>query len=110
MANEKVKNVEVQKVDTKKVEAKVVKIATIAKAWEVVGLEGTCKNRDEAATKIVALLNKNGVTKTKNGILTVERVRKQMNNMLYAIAKLEMKRWKPFKLVETETECKLVKN
>lgn len=103
MTNEKT-----QKTEVKKNVAKVVKIDTIAKAFEVIGLEGKCKNRDEAAKLIVDLLHKNGVTKTKYDVLTVERVRKQMNNMLYAITKLNMKRWSTYKLVEEENVLKLV--
>jgi len=104
---------EVQKNEAKEVqkgEAKEVKIATISKAFEIEALKG-CKNRDDAATKIVALLNKNGVTKTKNGELTVERVKKQLGNMLTHISKAKnlQKRWAPFKLEETETQLKLVR-
>jgi len=101
MANEKTEKVQ-------KNVAKEVKIATIAKAFEIEAQKG-CKSREDAATKIVALLNKNGVTKTKNGALSVERVKKQLGNMLPAIASGKQKRWTNFKLEESETELKLVR-
>jgi len=88
--------------------AKVVSINTIAKAFEIEALKG-CKDRTDVATKIVTLLKSNNVTKTKNGELTVDRVKKQLGNMLSAIKKGNQKRWSEFKLEETEKEIKLVK-
>ena len=94
------------KADVKAVKPKKVTIADTVRALGAVG----AKDRAEFAQKVVAALKNKGITKNIKGqLISVEHVTAQIGAIIGCITtETGPKDWKNYKVVETETELKIM--
>lgn len=111
MANEN-KKVESKNVESKKVESKIEVVQPSQTIADVVKMLGSKNHKDrvDLAKNVVEYFTKKGITKNNKGkTISIEAVHSQIGAICRCIQKnVGPKVWQTFKIIETDTEFKIV--